>query len=125
MLEALQSPKWNNKLIAEHCLRWLQQRGEWHESLSAREAVGFILHRMVCNEEFASATCKLLDVWKSWADNGGMRRADFQMITESPVMFAQTTLIVALLTNTSTGAEGTLAMDLQECMRLWKNVRLG
>lgn len=125
MMEALQSPKWNNKLIAEHCLKWLQNRGEWRESLSVRETVGFMLHRMVCSEDFASATCKMLDVWKSWADNGGMRRADFQMISESPIMFAQVTLIMALVTDTSTGAEGTLAMDLQECMRVWTKVRLG
>lgn len=125
MMEALQSPKWNNKVIADHCLRWLQHRGDWNEKLTVREVVGFMLHRMVTNEEFTTAACRMLDTWKSWSDNGGMRRADFQMIRDDPVMFAQTTLFMSLVTGTSTGAEGTLAMDLQECMRLWRKVRLG
>lgn len=124
-MEALQSPKWNNKLIAEHCLGWLQAQGAWRETLTAREVVGYMLHRMVWNKEFAASVYAILDAWKSWADNGGMRRADFQMIKEDPVMFAQATLLVGLLTDTTTGIEGTLALDLQECLRLWRNVRLG
>lgn len=125
MAEALQSPKWGNKLLAEHCLRWLHEQGEWNASLSIKEIAGFMLHHMVWDHEFTAEICKVLDAWKAWADIGGMKRADFYMVKDSPVMFAQATLLVALIMDTSTGTEGTLAMDLQECMRLWKNVRLG
>lgn len=124
-MEALQSPKWNNKLVAERCLQWLKAEGEWHESLDVKQIVGFMLHRMVLDMEFSSAICRMLDAWKSWADLGGMRRADFQTIKNDPVMFAQATQLVALIMDASAGLEGTLAMDLQECMRVWKKVRLG
>jgi hypothetical protein len=125
MMEALQSPKWSNKLVAEHSLKWLQAQGEWHESLGVKQVVGFILHRMVLDAEFSSAICRMLDAWKSWADLGGMRRAEFHMVRDDQVIFAQATQLVALIMDASAGLEGTLAMDLQECMRVWKKVRLG
>ncbi|KAI0386384.1 hypothetical protein F5Y04DRAFT_275992 [Hypomontagnella monticulosa] len=132
-LEALQSPKWNTKLVAEHNLRWLRQQPQRaaavgvnvNESLALRDIVGTILHRMVLNGEFASSICRILDLWKAWADNGGMRRSDFEALAEKQELFALASLLVALVRDTATAHEGTLSLDLQECLRMWKIVRLG
>ncbi|KAL7782427.1 hypothetical protein V8C37DRAFT_397889 [Trichoderma ceciliae] len=124
-MEALQSPKWDTKLVADYSLKWLKARNIWDESLSVKEIVGFMLHRMVRDGEFTSTLCKMLDTWKAWADMGGMRKVDYQTIQESQSTFAEATLLIALIKDASDALEGTLAMDLQECLRMWHKVRLG
>ncbi|UKZ52441.1 hypothetical protein TrVGV298_006218 [Trichoderma virens] len=124
-MEALQSPKWDTKLVADYCLTWLKARNIWNESLSIKEIVGLMLHRMVRDGEFTSTICKMLDAWKAWADMGGMRKSDYQNIQENQSTFAEATLLIALIKDTSDALEGTLAMDLQECLRMWHKVRLG
>ncbi|KAI1380520.1 hypothetical protein F4677DRAFT_261930 [Hypoxylon crocopeplum] len=131
--EALQSPKWDAKLVAEHNLRWLRQKKERpaavgvnvDASLALREVVGMLLHRMVLDGQFASSICRMLDLWKAWAENGGMRRSDLEALREQYEMFALASLLVALVRDTATAHEGTLSLDLQECLRMWKIVRLG
>ncbi|KAI0839657.1 hypothetical protein F5Y06DRAFT_11820 [Hypoxylon sp. FL0890] len=131
--EALQSPKWDTKLVAEHNLRWLRERKERatgfyigvDTSLPLRDVVGMLLHRMVLDGQFASSIFKMLDLWKAWADNGGMRRSDLQALQEDQEIFAFASLLVALVRDTVTAHEGTLSLDLQECLRMWKTVRLG
>ncbi|KAI0097277.1 hypothetical protein GGR51DRAFT_541664 [Nemania sp. FL0031] len=124
-LEALQSPKWDTKLVAEHNLTWLQKRSTIDPELALREAVGTLLHRMVLDGEFAAAICEMLDVWKAWADNGGMRNADFDILCSRQEIFAQASLLIALIKDATGAHEGTLSMDLQECLRMWRVVRLG
>ncbi|KAK5997491.1 hypothetical protein PT974_02854 [Cladobotryum mycophilum] len=124
-MEALQSPKWDTKSIAEYSLQWLKNQDIWDQSLSTKEIAGFVLHRMVRDGEFTSAICGMLDIWKAWADRGGMKKADYQMIQENQATFAQAILLIALIKDTADDLEGTLAMDLQECLRMWKTIRLG
>ncbi|OTA86590.1 hypothetical protein M434DRAFT_150222 [Hypoxylon sp. CO27-5] len=131
--EALQSPKWDTKLVAEHNLRWLRERKERDTgfyvsidaSLALRDIVGMLLHRMVLDGQFASSIFKMLDQWKAWADNGGMRRSDLEALQKNQEMFAFASLLVALVRDTVSAHEGTLSLDLQECLRMWKTVRLG
>lgn len=125
MMEALQSPRWDTKLVAEHCLRWLQEKGHWDSSSTVKDVVGFILHRMVLDGEFAASICRMLDKWKAWADVGGMKQSDYQAVQDDQVDFAHAILLVAIIRDASSALEGTLSMDLQECLRMWRKVRLG
>lgn len=125
-MEALQSPRWDNTRVAKLTLAWLVQQGHLPStSTDIRETVGGILHRMVLEGEFAVKLCGMLDRWKAWSDIGGMKRADLEALKEDIVTFAYATMLVAVIKDTATAAEGTVAMDLQECMRTWKIVRLG
>ncbi|OTB00288.1 hypothetical protein M426DRAFT_324431 [Hypoxylon sp. CI-4A] len=128
--EALQSAKWDTKLVAEHNLRWLKEHATGlsisiDESLTPRDMVGMLLHRMILNGQFASSICKMLDLWKVWADNGGMRRSDLEALQNEQEIFALASLLIAPVRDTSTAHEGTLSIDLQECLRMWRTVRLG
>jgi hypothetical protein len=125
VLEAMQSPKWDTKLVAEHELKWLKSQRQLPASMNLREAVGQILHRMVVDGQFSAGLCRMLDVWKAWADNGGMRKSDLTTLETDKVTFAQATLVVAVIKDTSGALEGTLSMDLQECLKIWRKVRLG
>jgi hypothetical protein len=40
-------------------------------------------------------------------------------------MFAYAALVLAVIEGSVTAAHGSLAIDLQECLRVWKTVRLG
>lgn len=125
--EALQSPKWDTNLVAEHNLSWLRKHHPKtvHPELALRDVVGMLLHRMVLDGAFASAICEILDVWKAWADNGGMRNTDLDILESKTEIFAQASLLVGQLKDTTTALEGTLSMDLQDCLRMWRIVRLG
>src|SRR5690349_3214762 len=102
-MEALQSPKWDAKLVADHNLAWLIKNGEVNEEVGGvKEAVGNVLHRMVLDGQFASKLCQMLDLWKAWAENAGMRRSDLAALEEDQVTFAYATLLVAIIKDTST-----------------------
>lgn len=124
-MEALRSPKWDTKLVAEHCLQWLQGKGHWDDLLTVKDVAGFMLHRMVLDGEFAANIFRMLDKWKAWADVGGMKQSDYQAVQDDQVDFAHASLLVAMIRDTSTALEGTVSMDLQECLRMWRKVRLG
>ncbi|KAI1166217.1 hypothetical protein F5B18DRAFT_96581 [Nemania serpens] len=127
--EALQSPKWDTRLVAEHNLAWLRRRkavaGAGAGLGQLRDVVGTLLHRMVLDGAFAAEVCAMLDAWKAWADNGGMRGADLDVLQAGQETFAFASLLVALVKDATGAHEGTLSVDLQECLRMWRVVRLG
>jgi hypothetical protein len=125
IVEALQSPKWNASLVANHFLGWLKEKGHVQVSHDLRRAVEVVLWRMVCDASFAVEIGSLLDSWKRLVDDGGMRKADYLTLKENLVSFAYASLIIAVIADSVTAASGSLAVDLQECVRVWKKVRLG
>jgi hypothetical protein len=125
MMEAFTSPKWGNKLAAQKFLAWLKKEGHMDGSFNLERAVEVLLWRMVNEPEFAVDLTKMLDGWKAFVDNGGLRKGDYSTLKEDKIMFGYATLLVAMIEGSVTAAYGTLAMDLQECVRIWKRVRLG
>ena len=146
--EALQSPKWGNKLVAQHALKWLKSQGHVDPDQSLDRTVEVLLWRMVGEYTFAAALGKILDceskpclrllgglkeyrltfwalVWKGFVDNGGMKKADYISLKDDQTNFAYVTLLLSLIESSVTAGHGSLALDLQECMRIWKTVRLG
>jgi hypothetical protein len=125
-MEALQSPKWTATQVAEHNLAWLKTKGHLYpESTTLRDAVGALLHRMVLDGGFAADLGGMLDRWRAWSDNAGMRKTDFEALGQEQVLFAQASLLVAVIRDAGVEAQAGVVVDLQECLRLWKKVRLG
>ncbi|PVH89876.1 hypothetical protein DL98DRAFT_555355 [Cadophora sp. DSE1049] len=125
VIEAIQSPKWDNKLIAEHNLLWLKKEGHVDETHDLKRSVEILLWRMVNEPIFAQELAQSLDSWQAFVDNGGLRKAEYLATKESQLMFAYASLFLAVIKASVTAAHGSLGMDLQECMRIWKTVRLG
>jgi len=125
MVEAIQSPKWDNKLVAQHNLAWLKKKDHVEESHDLKRVVEVLLWRMVNDPKLAADLATVLDSWKAFVDNGGIRRIDFQILKENQVAFASASLLVAIIEDSVSATHGSLAMDLQECIRVWKKVRLG
>jgi len=125
IMEAMQSPKWGNKLVAQHNLSYLQKSGHVDAAHDLERAVEVLLWRMIADVQLAEDLGKMLDAWKAFVDNGGIRKADYLDLKQNVVMFAYASLFLALIEDSVTAAHGSLAMDLQECVRIWKKVRLG
>lgn len=125
MLEALQSPKWDNKLVAEHNLVWLKVKGHIMENYSVKRAVEVLLFKMVRDKVFAAAITMVLDAWKGWVEGGGMGKANYSILKENQADFAYASLVLSIIRDSVTAVDGSLAMDLQESVRIWKRVRLG
>jgi hypothetical protein len=125
IMEAVQSPRWSGKLVAKYALAWLQKHGYCDEDRDMKEIVGFVLHRMVREKEFTNTLSRMLDAWKSWADIGGMRKADYQFLSKDVSVFVLASLLIGLIADTKNTLEGTLSVDMQDCLKLWEKVRLG
>ncbi|KAL0941878.1 uncharacterized protein CTRU02_204641 [Colletotrichum truncatum] len=126
--EAIQSPKWDAALVASHNLRWLQNHSHVPSdptSGSLRAVAAGILHRMILDGAFANEMSTVLSQWKTWAENGGMRQSDFAALRDGPKHFALASLLVAVIKDAGSATEESLGMDLQECLRMWRQVRLG
>ncbi|KAK3349415.1 hypothetical protein B0T25DRAFT_242222 [Lasiosphaeria hispida] len=125
LTEAMQSPRWDTKVVAEHSFTWLKQKGVVPDSMDMREYAGTVLHQMVRDGQLCSMLCRMLDLWKAWAENGGMRKSDLKAVQDDQITFSQASVLLLLIKETSTALDGTLSMDLQECLRMWRTVRLG
>ncbi|KAJ0163692.1 hypothetical protein CTA2_2557 [Colletotrichum tanaceti] len=132
--EAIQSPKWDAALVASHALPWLRQHGQPPPSSSddataaaetPRAAVGGLLHHMLLDGAFADDLASVLGAWKAWADNGGMRKSDLEALREARTSFALASLLVAVIRDAGIATQGSLGVDLQECLGMWRQVRLG
>lgn len=127
MHEALQSPKWSNDLIASHALTYLKSQSPSlvNPDHDMKRAVEIILWRMVTDTSFAEELVEVLDGWQAFVENGGMRRAEYEALKGKRAMFCFATLMVAAVGESTSAVHGSLARDLQECVRVWKRVRLG
>ncbi|KAL2075811.1 hypothetical protein VTL71DRAFT_754 [Oculimacula yallundae] len=125
VIEALQSPKWDNRLVAEHNLLWLKKEGLVNEVHDLKRSVEIILWRMLNEPIFAQELTKSLDTWQAFVDSGGLRKADYLALKENQTMFATASLLLSVIKVSVVASHGSLGMDLQECMRMWKTVRLG
>ena len=125
MLEALQSPKWDTKLVAEHNLAWLKSQGHVAKSYNMKRVVEVLLFKMVGDTVLAASLTTMLDAWKAWVDNGGMARANYLMLKENQPTFAYASMILSIIQDSVTAVDGSLAMDLQESVKIWKRVRFG
>ena len=123
--EALQSPKWDNKLVAEHNLAWLKKEGYVDPEHDLKRATEVLLWRMITEVDLTKQVVQVLDLWKAAVDNGGLRKAEFQDLKRQQVDFAWATLMLAMIEDSAAAVQGSLARDLQECFRIWKKVRLG
>ena len=67
----------------------------------------------------------ILDYWKGFGEDGGLKKVDYLELMERREGFAMAALVVAAIKEAVSTGQGSLADDLQECLRIWRMVRLG
>jgi hypothetical protein len=124
LTDAITSQAINSGQIAPAVLIWLQREALLPD-LSAKEVVEMLLYQMIVDIDTALAIGAMLDVWKGWSDGGTMTRANLTFIIENKIAFAYAILMVDIIRGMEETVEGSLAADLQACVKVWPKVTLG
>ncbi|KAI9733275.1 MAG: hypothetical protein M1834_003359 [Cirrosporium novae-zelandiae] len=124
ILEALNSPRQATKVVAEANLKWLVDKGEVPSHLTMKDVGEAILYLMAVDRDECFRISDILDKWQDWSLSGGMRKEHLSLLREAQNTFAYASIILFLIKDTST-TEGRIAVDIQECIKSWKMVRLG
>ncbi|OCL13464.1 hypothetical protein AOQ84DRAFT_283099, partial [Glonium stellatum] len=125
MTEAMTSQKLGIAVVSEANRKWLIGKGHVQATATVAALVEQILFGMIQSEGFAKSMSMILDQWKSWTQSGGMTKSHFQVVQESQVLFALASCVLFVIKNITIEPTGSVVSDLQECLRIWKRVRLG
>jgi hypothetical protein len=125
LVEALNSPRLGAGKVAGAMVGWLVERGHVGEGSTAAEVVERVLWEMVNDREVAAEIGRVMDAWRHWADEGGMTKTQYELVKDSLVTFGYASCILALIQETGGDLSGSVVSDLQDCLRMWRRVRLG
>ncbi|KAF2015507.1 hypothetical protein BU24DRAFT_421812 [Aaosphaeria arxii CBS 175.79] len=125
VVEAMQSRKLPISIIAEANRKWLLRTLHLSEEASSALLLEPILYAMVRNDSLSRRISVMLDLWRNWSQSGGMTRSHFLAVKEDQVAFSLASLLLLAVRSTMTDPIGSIVGDLQECLRMWKKVRLG
>lgn len=123
--EALSSQRLGISAVAEASRLWLVKQRFVHDGADVESIVERVLWEMVKEEEMARSIAEMLDAWKSWTEGGGMTKAQFEVVKSQQTTFAYASCVLCLISQASGSASGRIVSDLQECLRMWRKVRLG
>ncbi|KAH7125516.1 hypothetical protein B0J11DRAFT_528597 [Dendryphion nanum] len=125
ILEAMQSQKLPITVVAEANRKWLLRKFELPEDTALLALVEQVLYHMLLNESLAKRIAIMLDLWKNWSQSGGMTKSHYLAVKEDQVVFALASFVLFIIRKTVNEPTGSVVGDLQECLRMWKKVRLG
>ncbi|MCJ1445146.1 MAG: hypothetical protein MMC23_005651 [Stictis urceolatum] len=123
--EALVSPRLDTLSVAKAALQYLQAHHGFDACRGTEQATEKILHTVLWDAGPAKEVCELLNAWQQWSERGGMNLENLALCTNHPVDFAMAICLMACLKLARSQETSSLALDLQECVRVWKKVRLG
>lgn len=123
--EALASQRVSARLVAEACKKWLVEQKKCDESDAVVDIVSLVLWEMVRDVSFATELARMLDTWKEWAEGGGMTKTHFEVVQKDMLYFAYASCVLCLIRETAVEGNGSVVGDLQDCLRMWRKVRLG
>ena len=124
-MEALNSPRLDTEVAARSALEYLQESEEFFGHVDLEQAAEKILFAMSQDPSVASDVCNILDRWKEWIERGGMHKGDLELIQTNVKAFCYAICMMSLLKLAGNVNESSVALDLQECTRVWQKVRLG
>lgn len=125
VIEALSSQRLGATLVAEANRKWLVEQGHVSADMSLVNIVEGLLFEMLRSEEKTRSVVDMLEAWRQWAEGGGMTRIQYDMVRDHRLEFAHAALFLEVIRESSSATASTLVADMQECLRLWRTVRLG
>ncbi|KAF2634607.1 hypothetical protein P280DRAFT_463220 [Massarina eburnea CBS 473.64] len=126
ILEAIQSQRLPTNIVATANLAYLSRKLNFASPLTIPTVIEQMLYTMLHDPSFSMRLATMLDLWKNWALSGGMTKSHFLAVKEDQITFALASVVWAALgAIRGDGGGGNVMEDLQECLRVWKKVRLG
>ena len=123
--EAFASGRLEAAVVAEKGLKYLVREKLLNEGEGTQKAVEGLLVGMIKQEKVAMGVCGVLERWQEWSDRGGMNSEDLTMFRKDKIGFCYAACVMGLLRDVCIKEESSVAADMQECIRVWKKVRLG
>ena len=124
MGEALNSQRIGNKRVTEANLAWLIDKQDIPTKYTMEELAQAALYLMVIDSSQAQKIAEILDRWMVWSQTGGMNRSEISFLQENKKSFCYASSLVSIIEDAS-NSEGQVTTDMQECLKVWKKVRLG
>jgi hypothetical protein len=127
ILEAIQSQKLPIHLVCAANITYLASTLKLSATTtpSTQDVLSQILYAMANDVSFATRLATMLDLWKNWAMSGGMTKSHYLAVKDDQMAFALASVVLAGLRGVVGEQTGSVVGDLQECLRMWKKVRLG
>ncbi|KAL5432268.1 hypothetical protein PMIN07_008001 [Paraphaeosphaeria minitans] len=125
MLEAIQSRKLHVGIVATANLKCLKKQLRLSSVPTLTTVVEHILYGMLQDRAFAQRLSVMLDLWKNRAQSGGMTKSHYLAVKEDQVTFSLASCVLAIIRDLVSEPSSSVVGDLQECLRMWKKVRLG
>ena len=125
ILEGLNSPRLDNSSVAKIGLKRIIKDAGLDDSYTMQQAVESVLYQMVVDPSMAERVARSLDQWMDWTERGGMNKEHIELLKENTAVFCYASSIVLLIQQAFSKDDASVAADMQECMRLYRKVRLG
>lgn len=125
VLEALNSPRLDHSAVVKRSLQTITEKEGLREGYTVPQAVEHVLYQMIIDESMAAQLSKMLDQWLDWTEKGGMNKDHLAFLKENTVVFCYVSCVVALVSEMFSKDDSGVGADLQECVRLYRKVRLG
>jgi hypothetical protein len=123
--EALVSQRVSTGMVAEACRKWLVGQKKVMEGDGVVDVVASVLWEMVRDPTFANELARMLEMWKEWTEGGGMTKVHFEFVKKDMLYFAYAACVLSLIRDSAGSVAGSVVSDLQDCLRMWRKVRLG
>ena len=149
-LEALQSVKFSNGVVAERGALWLKENAKFGGCKGVIEVGERVLYLTMKESEdpqqekptstsgkeegnenmgnSSTVAFEVLDMltrWEKWAERGGMNKEDLSEIKDHLDIFCRAAVLMGILRMAADKEESQVAVDIREVVRTWRRVRLG
>jgi hypothetical protein len=124
LVEAIQSPRLDNVVIAQANLAYLVGQDVVPSDFTLDDLAQAVLYLMILDEGQAKLIADILERWMLWCQFGGMQKVQLMLLMENKIAFCYASALVAVVQRANSG-NGNLSSDMLDCMRSWRRVRLG
>ncbi|KAJ5732560.1 hypothetical protein N7493_004041 [Penicillium malachiteum] len=124
LIEAIQSPRLDNKVIAEASLTYLVSQEIVPANYTMPKLAQAVLYLMILDMDQAKIIADILERWMLWCQFGGMQKPQLTLLMENKIAFSYASALVAVVQQANAG-DGNLSSDMLDCLRLWNRVRVG
>lgn len=138
--DASVSSRVTNKSAADLCLKWLIDRRRVAPDSTVTSVAESALYLLVLQSQLKEngeddgtptketmPVLRILEEWTGWTQAGGMKKDHFDLLERHKEEFCYAVCVVASVHEAalvSTG-HGKASVDMLECLRMWRKVRLG
>ncbi|KMP03254.1 hypothetical protein CIRG_02947 [Coccidioides immitis RMSCC 2394] len=121
--EVVNSPRLSNKIVAKACVSWLIAQKDIPNSYKITDVVRAALYLMALDVTRARLIANICDRWITWG-RSGLNTSDITELQQNKICFCYAATMVYTM-QVAAQSDGKVSTHMQECLGLWKKVRLG